>query len=95
MNAFKKPGPGRGFRPDAEILNAFKKAVVSLPSQPCGSTRLDAPQAKLFGIASYGAHRLHSLALPLQPPLPPGLVVGLQTGEERRLEVVLRRRVGR
>ncbi len=52
--------------------------VVGLQSTPLGLTWLDAPQTSLLGFASYGADRLHSLTLPL-PPLPPGLVVGLQT----------------
>jgi hypothetical protein len=52
--------------------------VVGLQSTPFGLTWLDAPQTSLLGFASYGANRLHSVTLPL-PPLPPGLVVGLQT----------------
>lgn len=52
--------------------------VVGLQSTPFGLTWLDPPQASLLAFASYGANRLHSVTLPL-PPLPPGLVVGLQT----------------
>ena len=52
--------------------------VVGFQATPFGLTWLDPAQASLLAFASYGANRLHSVTLPL-PPLPPGLVVGLQT----------------
>ena len=52
--------------------------VGGLQPTPFGLTWLDPPRTSLLAFASYGANRLHTLTLPL-PPLPPGLVVGLQS----------------
>lgn len=45
-------------------------------------------RTSILALASYGANSLHTSTLPL-PPLPPGLVVGLQTAGFRGDTVVL------
>ncbi len=64
--------------PANETFATVLGPVTNLQPTQFGLTWLDPAQVSVITVATYGANSLHTVTLPL-PPLPPALVVGLQS----------------